>query len=370
MVHTRAVRVVREAEVAMGREVVEVAFVVPGSGPSGIYGPSCLASGRLAVSEANDDGGLLGRELRLRVVDGGSAPGLVAAEVGALVDSGQVEAVTGWHTSAVRECLAPRLRGRVPYVYTAVYEGGECRPGVYLTGETPVSQLLPAMSWMAEEKGVRDWVVVGNDYVWPRVSARLARLFAEQLGGSTREVGFVPVGTEDFGVVLRRIERSRSGGVLMFLLGSDAVRFNRAFTEMGLQHRFPRLSPLMDENMLLATGAANSARLYSAAGYFETLGTASGLDFERRYVQRNGFTAPALASPGESCFEGVALLTNLVRTARSLEVPHIAASADRVAYESPRGAVRVQDGHLVQSVYLARAEGVEFEVLAEISPGG
>ncbi|MDT7702590.1 MAG: urea transport system substrate-binding protein, partial [Pseudonocardiales bacterium] len=82
----------------MAATVLDVAFVVPTSGTSGIYGPSCEASGRLAVSEINDAGGILGREVRLRPVDGGRSPARVADEVDALVRSGSVGAVSGWHT--------------------------------------------------------------------------------------------------------------------------------------------------------------------------------------------------------------------------------------------------------------------------------
>ncbi|MCF7547486.1 substrate-binding domain-containing protein [Pseudonocardia sp. WMMC193] len=353
----------------MSADVIDIAFVVPDSGPSGIYGPSCQASGRLAAMEINESGGILGREVRLRTVDGGQSPDKVANQVGAMVDAGVVDAVTGWHTSAVREMLAPRLRGRVPYIYTAVYEGGERTPGVFLTGETPTDQLLPAMRWMSEEMGVRSWVTVGNDYVWPRESARYARSYAEHVRAEIRDEIFIPLGTEDFGQVLRRVERAHVQGVLMFLLGSDAVRFNRAFTEMRMHDHCIRLSPLMDENMLMATGAANTHDLYSAAGYFESLGTAYGLDFERRYLQAIGPTAPALASPGESCFEGIALLAQLASAAGSTEVPRITTVADMVSYEGPRGAVRVRNQHLVQRIYLARADGLEFDVLAEIHGG-
>lgn len=353
----------------MATGIIEVAFIVPTSGPSGIYGPSCEASGRLATMEINDVGGILGSEVRLRHVDGGRAPHRVADEVEALVDSGSVSAVAGWHTSAVREKVAPRLAGRLPYVYTAVYEGGERRPGVFLTGETPARQLLPAMRWMAQEMGVRRWCIVGNDYIWPRESARVARTFAGSVGAEIHDEIFVELGTEEFGQVLRRVERSRAQGVLMFLLGSDAVQFNRAFTQMRLHDMFVRLSPLMDENMLLATGAANTHDLYSAAGFFETLGTAYSMDFEGRYLARMGATAPAITSPGESCFEGMTLLARLATAARTMDVRPIIGVSESVAYEGPRGAVRVHDRHLVQRIYLAKADGLEFDVLAEINSG-
>lgn len=350
----------------MAPDLMEIAFVIPTSGTSGIYGPSCKASGSLAVSEINAAGGILGREVSLLAVDGGRAPRHVAAEVGSLVESGRVQAVAGWHDSAVRQAVATRVAGRVPYVYTAVYEGGERSPGVFLTGETPGHQLLPAMRWMACEMGVRRWAVVGNDYVWPRISARAARRFADLVGAQIVLEEFVPLGTEEYGPVLRRVERSQAHGVLMFLLGSDAVQFNRSFTQMRLPERCLRLSPLMDENMLLATGAANAHELYSAAGFFETLGTQYSMDFEGRYIDQMGPTAPAITSPGESCFEGLTLLARLAATARSADVPTIDAVADSVAYEGPRGCVRVRDRHLAQRIYLARADGLEFDVLAEI----
>ena len=353
----------------MAADVLDVAFVIPASGPSGIYGPSCQAAGRMAVSELNDADGVLGRQVRLHPVDGGRSPRLVAGEVAALVDAGTVDAVAGWHTSAVRQAVAAQVAGRVPYIYTAVYEGGERSPGVYLTGETPAGQLLPAMSWMKREMGIRSWCVVGDDYIWPRVSARAARAFAGRIGADILDEVFVPLGTQDFGQVLRRVERCRPQGVLMFLLGSDAVAFNREFTQMRLHDSCVRLSPLMDENMLLATGAANTHELYSAAGFFETLATAHSMDFERRYLNRMGPTAPAITSPGESCYEGMTLLSQLAMAAHDTDVRQINRVSESVRYEGPRGAVRVHERHLIQRIYLARADGLEFDVLAEINPG-
>jgi hypothetical protein len=69
----------------------------------------------------------------------------VANEVGVLAAAGLVDAVVGWHISAVRHAVAPRIAGLVPSVYTALYAGGERTPGVFLTGEIPSRQLLS--SW-------------------------------------------------------------------------------------------------------------------------------------------------------------------------------------------------------------------------------
>src|ERR671919_2324507 len=123
---------------------LDVALVIPLHGSAGIFGPSCELCGQLAAEEVNGLGGVLARELRLSVVDGSGPPQRVADEVGALVAAGLVDAVVGWHISAVRQAVAPRIAGRVPYVYTALYEGGEHTPGVFLSGEGPSPQVSPA----------------------------------------------------------------------------------------------------------------------------------------------------------------------------------------------------------------------------------
>src|SRR5882762_6374429 len=190
-----------------GRDVLNMALVIPLQGPAGIFGPSCESCAALAMEEINAEGGVLGRELNLVPVDGGSAPADVATEVDALISAGSVEAVTGWHISAVREVVAPRI------------------------------------------------------------------------GGTVCDELYVPLGTTEFGGVVHRVEASGCEAVLMLLIGNDAVEFNRAFSASGLDRDVLRFSSLIDENVLLASGADNTRGLMTSAGYFEDLATTSGLDF-------------------------------------------------------------------------------------------
>ncbi|MEU4793015.1 substrate-binding domain-containing protein [Micromonospora tulbaghiae] len=348
------------------RAVVSIALVYPMRGPAGMFGPTCELCAQLAVEEINAGGGVLGREVRLVPVDGGAPPAEVAAQVEALVSVGAVQGVTGWHISSVRQALAPRVAGRVPYVYTALYEGGERTEGVYLTSETPDAQLWPAMRLLAGEQGVRRWFVVGNDYVWPRRTARAAQRYALRGGGRVVGQAFLPLETHDFDDVLRRIERSDADAVVMLLVGADAVRFNRAFARAAMDQRCLRLSTLMDENMLLASGVGATRRLYSTAGFFAGLVTQENLDFHGEFARRFGVEAPPLGSLGESCYEGVMLLAALIGQARTLDVRAIETAADTVVYHGPRGRLQLRRRHVRQRIYLAQADGLDFTVLAQI----
>ncbi|PVZ05359.1 substrate-binding domain-containing protein [Actinomycetospora cinnamomea] len=357
---------VRRPGTAPGRDVLDMALVIPLQGPAGIFGPSCESCAALAAQEINAEGGVLGRELNLVPVDGGRSPAEVAVEVDALVSAGAVQAVTGWHISAVREAVAPRIRGRVPYAYTALYEGGEDRPGLFLTGETPDLQLGPTLDWFAGTAGVRRWMIVGDDYVWPRRSAATAARYLRRIGGTVCDEVFVPLGTSDFAGVLRRVEASGCEAVLMLLIGDDAVAFNRAFAAAGLDRDILRFSSLIEENVLLASGPESTRGLMTSAGYFEDLATSSGLEFAATYFREFGDDAPVLNSLGESCYEGVRLLTELMRRAGSTQVPAMMSVADGLAYESPRGTVELRDRHLQQKVFLAVADGLSWDVVQQL----
>jgi ABC-type branched-subunit amino acid transport system substrate-binding protein len=345
---------------------VNVALVIPLHGSAGIFGASCELCAELAAAEVNAADGVLGREIRLSIVDGSAPPGTVANEVGVLAAAGLVDAIVGWHISAVRQAVAPRIAGLVPYVYTALYEGGEQTPGVFLTGEIPSRQLLPAMQWLNREHGVRRWSIVGNDYVWPQVTARAARRYALMCDGQICHEAFLPLGCRSWRRTVEDVQRSRADAVIMLLVGADAVTFNRSFAAAGLDSRCRRLSTLIDENTLAGSGADGTRGICAAAAYFETLATPESLDFGWRYTRSFGPDAPTLNSVGESCYEGILLLSALAKRAESLEVRKMTTAAESLSYAGPRGEVRMHERHLDQRVYLAEADDLQFDVLAQL----
>jgi ABC-type branched-subunit amino acid transport system substrate-binding protein len=350
-----------------GPDVVSIAFVVPLGGPTGIYGPSCLACGELAVEQLNAGNGIAGRQVELVQVDAGRPPELVAEEVGRLVDSGRVDAVAGWHISAVRVALTRRIGGRVIYAFAAMHEGSDDTPGVFMLGERPVNQLLPAAHWIHEQHGVRRWAVIGNDYVYPRVTGSTARQALTGSGSQIVRETYVPLGTSDFRGVLADVDRGAVDGVIMLLMGQDAVHFNRQFARAGLSEQLLRLSPAIEENTLLGAGAGANDGLYAAAAYFDGLGTVESGEFARDYYTRFGSWAPTLNAVGESCYEAIRFLARLGQVSGSIAIDAVSAMTTGHFYDSPRGLMRL-DGNLVdQDVYLAVADGLEFKVLDQIA---
>ncbi|MFD6163074.1 substrate-binding domain-containing protein [Nocardia sp. NPDC060256] len=348
------------------RSTVDIALVVPRSGSAGMFGPSCEACAALAVADINAAGGILDRPVRLHPVDAGAPLPALAATIDRMVSTGVVDGVVGWHLSNARKVITPHTAGRVPYVYTTFYEGGEDSDGVYMVGETPEQQLFPALRWLRAEHGIRRWCVVGNDYVWPRETARATMEFTATTDIEIVGQTYVPLGGRDFRRALELIHRSPAQGVLLFMVGADCAAFNLAFAESGLDGERLRLSMMIGEDVLYAGGADSTRGLFTASGYFESVVSPAGMDFGARYLREFGPAAPALNNIGESCYEGLLLFASLAESARSLDLRAIERIAPRVSYGGPRGEVRVRGAHTTQPVYLADADALEFSVLAEL----
>ncbi len=341
----------------------EVGLLVPTSGSAGIWGPSTIACARLAADEINRSGGLLGHEVRLRIVDAADEVSDLAERTEQMLDDGGIDAIVGMHISSVRQKLLGAVRGRVPYVYTPLYEGGEHTAGVYAIGETPQQQLRPAIHALTERHALKRWALLGNDYVWPRISHALAYDYVSQAGATVVDDLYLPFGIGDFGAVLHRLERLNVDGLLLSLVGEDAVQFNREFgAATGKLRDVVRLSTAIEENGLLAIGAANTERLHVASGYFAAVQSDANMAFKERYYTLFGERAPSLNALGQSTYEGMHFLAALLEHSRN-SGEHWALPVRRpLRYRSAREAAYIDNDRKMFPMYLARAEGHFFEV--------
>jgi ABC-type branched-subunit amino acid transport system substrate-binding protein len=341
----------------------EVGLLVPTSGPAGIWGPSTIACARLAADEINRNGGLLGQEVHLRIVDAADEVNDLTERTDQMLDDAQIDAIVGMHISSVRQKLLGAVRGRVPYVYTPLYEGGEHTSGVYAIGETPSQQLRPAIHALTERYGLKRWALLGNDYVWPRTSHALARNYISQVGGTVLDDLYLPFAVGEFGPVLHRLARLDIDALLLSLVGEDAVQFNREFGAAGGRLRdVVRLSTAIEENGLLAIGAQNTERLYAAAAYFASVSSDANMAFKERYYTLFGERAPTLNALGQSTYEGMhflaALLERSERTGEHWSLP----GREPLKYRSARDAAYIDNDRKLYPMYLASAEGHLFAV--------
>jgi urea transport system substrate-binding protein len=348
------------------RNKLRVANFVTFSGSPGIWGPASTNSVKLAVSEINKRGGILGREIELCVCDAGGPIEEVTRRAAEVIAFDEADVIMGSHISAVRVALRKVTGNRIPYIYTPVYEGGERTPGVMAIGETPRWQSRPAIHWLADVKKAQRWYLIGSDYVWPWQSHRAVKKYIAESGGHVVGEEFVPLGEDNHEAHLERIRAAKPDVVLISLIGTDSITFNRAFGECGLSATTLRLAGAMDETVLLGIGADNTENLFCSSGYFNCLGSRANDEFLGQYRAMFGAHAPPIGSVGQSNYEGLRFLEEAAKRAGSLELRPLLAAARNIDYSGARGLVSIRDGRAEMSMYLAEADGLDFKLIKMI----
>ena len=345
------------------QSALNVAVMLPLSGPAGLFGPSAKACAELAVQTLNAKGGVLGRNINLLVGDAGLPPAEASQAALKLWKGSGAQVVIGMHDSAVRGALVGLFKGQVPYFYTPVYEGGECAKGTYVNGETPAQQLAPVIPWLASERKPKKWYMIGNDYIWGRNTNAAAKGYIAQTGAQVVGDEYLPFTADNFDSSLARIRDSGADAVLVSLVGGASVGFNKAFASFGLADKAIRLGTLIEENTLAGIGAANARNLYSSAGYFANIQTPAAKAFSEAYFKKFGAQAPALNGLAESVYEGFLMLDAISAKAKSLEVAKMDPASEGASYNGPRGAVTMHARHVEQDIYLADVDDKGFRVV-------
>lgn len=349
---------------------ISIGVLIPDSGPAGLFGPSSRNVAQLAANDINAAGGINGEQLRLVFADAGAPPAQAAQSAVRLWRGEGVQGFVGMHDSAVRAALTGQFRGQVPYIYTAVYEGGECAPGTWVTGETPAQQLAPVIPWLTENEDASRWYLIGNDYNWPRDTNAAAKEIIADGGGEVVGEEYVPLGSSDFDASLQRIRASGADAVLVTLVGGDSVGFNIGYAAFGLDEQALRLGTLIEENTLAGIGAAGANRLFVSMGYFANIESEAARSLAERYRETYGEDAALLNGMGQSLYDGLMLMAAIANRAGSMEVQAMAEVADGTSFESARGQTVLDGNHVAQTIYLADGTGGSFEVIARFDEVG
>ncbi len=342
------------------RAEFRIGLLLPMCGAAGLWAPSCISCAQVALRELNRGDGIAGRPVRLILIDAAEETAQpVEAVINELIDTGAIDAIVGMHLSATRQRLSKIIRQRIPYVYTPLYEGGETTPGIYAIGDTPDRHLGPALTALQRMYRPRGWALIGNDYVWPRPFNAFAKTRLREMSVPVVHEEYHGFGTSGIDQAVERVAASGAEGVLVSLIGQDAVNFNRAFGRAGLQDQMIRLSCACEENALLACGARNNRRMFSASSYFGNIPTEANAAFRESYYTLHGDSAPVLNTLGQSTYEGVHFLAGLMQRG----APDWRGGSFDSASSMGRRSVRRGAGLGHAPVYLSRADGLQFEVI-------
>jgi ABC-type branched-subunit amino acid transport system substrate-binding protein len=345
--------------------------MVSRTGPGGLWAFSSEACAMLASAEINAAGGVLDRPVELVISDAGATASVAEASARDLVEVDGVHAIIGRHPSDVRPAIATGIGGRVPYIYTSNYEGGEAARNVLPIGSTDEQLLGHAIPLLMERRQVRRFFFLGNDYVWPRHAAAAAGRIVKAHGGLLVGMNFLPFG-RDQDECFAMIRRSMADVVVTALLGDESVRFNRAFSAAGLSGRLQRLQLAVDETVLYGAGSDAHDNLFVATTYLANVGTAGRDGFAEKYREGFGDMVPPATVFGRSCYDAVHLLARLSQAGRRRGAGALLQKVVRLGGgDDARRGLPPSLLPKPTQIYFAEAQGLAFKALAvRASPCG
>ena len=131
-------------------------------------------------------GGVLGRPVEPVIEDPASNWDLFAEKSKKLLQQDKVATVFGCWTSVSRKSVLPVFEQNNGLLFYPVqYEGEECSKNVIYTGATINQQATPAVDYLMSADGgsKKRFYLIGTDYVYPRTTNKILRLYLTKSEG-------------------------------------------------------------------------------------------------------------------------------------------------------------------------------------------
>ena len=357
----KATSAVNTTGLAITDDTVTVGILHSLSGTMALSETGATEAEKLAISQINEAGGVLGRQIKYIQEDGASDWPTFAEKARKLLASDHVAAIFGCWTSASRKAVLPvveQLNGML--YYPTFYEGLEQSKNVIYTGQEATQQILAGLNWINKEKGAKSFYLIGSDYIWPRTSNKIARKHIEGHLTGCKVVGedYFPLGSTEFNSVINKIKLKKPDVIYADVVGGSNVAFYKQLKAAGVNLSKQTLMTIsVTEDEIVGIGGENIAGAYACMKYFQSLDNPNNKAFVAAFKKMYGEKA-VIGDVTQAAYLGPWLWKLTVEKAGSFDVDKIAVASNGVVFDkAPEGYVRIHDSnhHLWSRTRVGRA---------------
>lgn len=346
---------------------IKFVSILDQSGGLDIYGVPMVEATKMAIDEINEAGGLLDRQVELKLYDPQSTIQYYTQYATQAATGDRADTVHAGITSASREAIRPTLaRYNTLYFYNTQYEGGVCDMNCFCTGSTPAQTVEKLVPYAMNKWGKKVYIVAA-DYNYGQITAQWVQKFAKDNGGEAVEVEFFPLDVTNFGPTIKKIQQAKPDFVWSALVGGAHVSFYRQYAAAGMNQSIPIASSTFgvgNEHKLIS--AEEGDGMLCAYSYFEEVDNPVNAAFVQRFKDKLGADAPALNELAARSYEGAHVWAEAVKAAGSVEREAvIEALRSGISFDGPSGPVTIEPktNHALQNVYLAELKDQSFNIL-------
>lgn len=355
------------ARKGLAADPIKFVSILDQSGGLDIYGVPMVEATKMAIDEINAAGGLLDRQIELKLYDPQSTIQYYTQYATQAATGDRADTVHAGITSASREAIRPTLdRYKTLYFYNTQYEGGVCDMNTFCTGSTPAQTVEKLVPYAMNKWGKKIYIVAA-DYNYGQITAQWVQKYAKDNGGEAVETEFFPLDVTNFGPTIKKIQQAKPDFVWSALVGGAHVSFYRQYAAAGMNQNIPIASTTFgvgNEHKLISAEEGNG--MLCAYSYFEEVDNPTNAAFVKRFKDKLGADAPALNELAARSYEGAYLWAEAVKAAGTAEREAvIEALRSGISFDGPSGAVTIEPktNHALQNVYLAELQDQSFNIL-------
>lgn len=355
--------------IAMTAETIKLGSILDTSGIFDAYGNPMDLALRLAVSQINADGGLLGKQVEVVSYDTQSDMALYTQYGQQLTREDKVDVVHGGILSASREAIRQTMRkSKTLYFYNVLYEGGVCDRNIFINGVTPAQQVEALVPYAMGKSGKKVYILAA-DYNYGQITAKWVQKFVADNGGETVGVDFFPLDVSDFGSTIAKIQTVGPDLVIAPLVGGAHLSFFRQWAAAGMKDKIPLASTTLgvgNEHKVLTPEEGNGIMV--AYNYSQELDTPENIAFKKAWADANGGDQ-SMHEIAVSNYQGVLTWAEGVRKAGSLDREAVIAALETgLSVNGPAGKVTVdpKTHHAILDVHIMEVQDQKMKVIESL----
>lgn len=211
------------------------------SDASGQYANSGASDRRgmaMAIAEANENGGVLGRKVEMFHLDTETTPATGSRVAERMITREECGFLIGAVSSGVANAIS-----QVAQKYGTVYlntnsssptESGKNCHRVKFVWDGNGTNFAKAAVKNAIERFGDKWMLLTNDYVWGHNTAAATKSLLAEYGGSIEDEILVPQGTRDFSSALLSIQQAGPNVVAAAVGGDDQKAMRQQVAQLGM----------------------------------------------------------------------------------------------------------------------------------------
>lgn len=338
------------------------------SDASGQYANSGASDRRgmlMAIAEANEKGGVLGRKVEHVHLDTETTPATGSRVAERMISREECGFLIGAVSSGVANAIS-QVAQRYGVVYlntnsSSPSESGENCHRVKFVWDGNGTNFAKAAIRNAMDAYGKDFLLLTNDYVWGHDTSKATRALIDAYGGTVVDEILIPQGTRDFTAALLTIQQKKPAVVAAAVGGDDQSAMRQQVAQLGMGSSPAWINNQQDWPDIYGLPIANLFGVFGTTWYYR-LDLPGVKEFVARY--QAAYPDTQMRVPGNVFYNGYmatrellaaierAGSTNNIAVIKALE-GHVMPAAERMQHHD---AVIDPVTHQVQqTIYLATA---------------